>query len=407
MLNKYYLYLKYIFKFKELNSLNSTDVILMSHDFDLGFTYNKMKYATILDSLNYFLRSESISTLSIALPFSNYVKKSTFSNSFSVNGLIIRALIFEKLKVFLRISPKIHNNQIIKAWKKIISKTNVKIIIAIQPPIELCFASQMMNVIICDYQHGVLSNEGYYGLNYRRVYNNGGWPTYILCWDINSRNWIKNNIHEKVKAIVLGNPLIIRFSEKNIEDYFILDISQQLRLESSKIPTILVSLNWGFDLMVDEVNEIGMNLELFNYIKKNIFNCNWFVRIHPVLMKNNSYIRKVKKTFENFKNVEWKHSSSYPLPIVLANTDLHITSHSAVTLDAVNYGVITALLHKNKKLLLEYFSDQIHSGIAQIVEPNELNIHHWIINNINNNSVKLEVNQSSKKIVSFFKTLLN
>ena len=66
----------------------------------------------------------------------------------------------------------------------------MKIIIAVQPSVEMCIAAKKYKIKIfrCSAWDTVESEdpESYYSLNKRSLYQNSGWPDYILCRNMQS-----------------------------------------------------------------------------------------------------------------------------------------------------------------------------------------------------------------------------
>ena len=102
------------------------------------------------------------------------------------------------------------------------------------------------------------------------------------------------------------------------------------------------------------------------------------------VLQQNIYI------FRNCKNVFWDDISNFPLPLILKLTDIHLTSFSAVTIEASFFGIKTGLLYGKVDLLHEYFSNEIGNGHAEIINNNYESILKWI--NLNLKRVKKKNN---------------
>lgn len=392
--------LKSILKFNELDNLIEADIILLGNDYDRSFIFEGKMYSQILDSIDYYLKENELESIHLALPLSNKLGEITYSNVKGINGILNRAKIVNKIKhMFINNS----SNTLIKAWQKILKKINARYIISIQPPPELCIAAKIQNIIVFDFQHGVLSSEGYYGNNYRNNFGNRGWPEFILCWNQSSADWVKDNCPIELSVIVLGNPWFIRFTDRSLDDHLVTTYSLSNFFSESKRPKILISLQWGDN---SSTSILGIPTNLFDFIKNKGADFDWCLRIHPVLLHDSYLLSKFESTFKGINNVEWLSSSFSPLPLVLKNVKLHMTSHSALTVEASWFGIKTALLHEDIKLLNEYFHDEINSGIADIVPATFTNIEQWIIDNLNNSFViRSCFIDSPKSINKFIKAL--
>ena len=365
-----------------LNSLNffelkknKKDILFLCSDLDRNFVYNGLFYSPIIDSLNQLLSKINYNTLSINYPLSNLKISKIFGNVISVNGIMSRAIILNKF--FKR------GNFIIKAWQKILIKNQPKIIVGILPPPELCLAANSLNIKVIDLQHGVISDEGYYGQLYRKDFNNKGWPDWILCWDNKSYDWVKKNINQ-VKTKVIGNIWASRFLFIDAKDEMINNIFSSNNIENYiDKKNILITLQWDSDYLSHK-NNFGLSNELIDIIHNNN-EINWLIRFHPIQTKtlgNKVLFNHMSYIFRNCNNVFWDDISNFPLPLILKLTDLHLTSFSAVTIEASFFGIKTGLLYGKVDLLHEYFSNEISNGHAEIINNNHESILKWINSNL-------------------------
>jgi hypothetical protein len=157
--------------------------------------------------------------------------------------------------------------------------------------------ANILNISIADLQHGVFSDEGYYGKKYRDCCNQLGWPNHILCWDVESKEWLDKNIGKYVESMVIGNPWINRFIVKEKRDQLVNNEFNKFIRKFDNRPAILVSLQYGED--IDNLNFIGIPNGLFEYFKKNGSRFNWFFRIHPIVLNSKSFT----EIDENFKSL--------------------------------------------------------------------------------------------------------
>lgn len=134
--------LQYIWKIGEINRLHAAPVMLVCGDGDRGVVFSGKKYAQLLDSINDRLIEVGIATLTVSLPFSELSPDSAYGNAFSVNGLLARASVKNKIRRLIAVnSPLLHDSRV-EAWSRILDKVQPKRVIGIQPPSELCIAAQ-------------------------------------------------------------------------------------------------------------------------------------------------------------------------------------------------------------------------------------------------------------------------
>ena len=114
-----------------------------------------------------------------------------------------------------------------------------------------------------------------------------------------------------------------------------------------------------------------MSHELIEFIIDNTNNFNFLLRIHPILIDDNVFKNKVHEKFQNYNNIDWEYTSNTPLPLILKEIDIHITYSSSLTIEASWFGIKTALLSKDIKLLRDCFNNQINSGDAFLINDSK------------------------------------
>lgn len=334
-------------------------------------------YAQLLDSINDRLMTLGIDTISVSSPLS---KKSNinYRNPINVNGLMARALLWRKCQsVFFKLNSD--KDPTIRAWDSLLDHLNPKLIIGIQPSAELCIAAKAKGIWVADLQHGVISGEGYYGLSYRKPFDQSGWPSCILCWNHASLTWVKNNIGDHTRALVIGNPWFIRFINRSASDQL---VSSMLIYSISALRNrlkILVTPQWG--ALFEQHRPTGLPSGLLSFIRKSGQEYDWWIRAHPVMLNDvgrEKLFSTLKKEFSEHPNVYWEHVTDLSLPQILAQVDLHVTLSSAVTIEAGWFGIPTALLGNNVTDLMTWFGSEIKDGLAEILQAEHNCIAQWI-----------------------------
>ena len=111
----------------------------------------------------------------------------------------------------------------------------------------------------------------------------------------------------------------------------------------------------------------------------------------------------LKLEFGEYKNVFWENCTFLPLPLVLAQSDIHITVSSATTIEAGWFGVKTALLGNESEILKNWFSDEIANGLAEIVRAEGKCLIQWI--NTQTKIPKMQGQQDVSKV--YFNDFIN
>lgn len=371
--------IKHIFDIDDTNNISSADVLLICHDHDRGFEFNGKKYSQILDSINERLVAEGLSTITIASPFSQFFGDSAFGNVWAINGMMARAYLIRKISRLVRWPNSKRKDQVVDAWLNILKKINPKKIFGIQPSRELAIAAKKSGIWIADVQHGIIADDGYYGLINRILYDDCGWPDALLAWNEESANWINQESAGVVEGLTVGNPWHLRFIYPRESDLLVSQFKHSFLPSSFKRP-ILITLTWGMG-HYGVYPEIGIPQALIDVIQNNDLPYTWWIRIHPVQLNfsnSDHTINILRRLFGNCSNVSWEECTKLPLPLILSHASLHITMMSATTIEAEWYGVKTALLYEDENLLRTYLGSQISRGAAQAVPPESGAIIDWI-----------------------------
>lgn len=376
--------IKCLYQFGEFSNLRSSDVMLLCNDSSRSFTYNGKKYAPILDTINDILINSGLSTISVARPYSFLKPNQVYGNSVTVNGMHSRAALIEKFILLFKNRKVKQGSQIIDVWLKILKKINPKIIIGIQPSRELCIAAKSMGIWIADFQHGVITDDNYYSLKYREIYEQNGWPSCILCWDASSKNWIEKNYSEYVNSVVIGHPFVDRFVNKDPNDDLVRDSVFRLNFTDSESKNVLYTAQWQKSKKLTP-EAVGVTDFIQSMISTTDHDIKWWIRIHPVSMKKfgkNNVFKLMGKLFKGNSNVVWDSSTLEPLPLLLCKANLHVTYYSAATKEAALFSKKTALIAAKTDKVLDWFSHEIESGLATTVSQDTMILCDWINKNI-------------------------
>jgi hypothetical protein len=119
-------------------------------------------------------------------------------------------------------------------------------------------------------------------------------------------------------------------------------------------------------------------------IKRTHSKYNWLLRLHPVQImggEGKTCEEYLSREFGGFAGVEWRKASLAPLPILLSQTNLHITDMSSVVIEASWFGLPSALLNPclNKGGSLEnLYEHERKSGMATVLDQEVYSIESWI-----------------------------
>lgn len=378
-----------VFHGGDLLNIESCDVLLVRHDADCGYNYKGQAYSHILDSFGELCNYRGLKTQAIGTPYSRLVKDKAFNNPCTYNRVALKIKVLYYLKKTLQLK-KLSNEWIErqneKVWIEIITITKPKIIISIQPSIELCRIGKLFHIPVFDYQHGIIAAENpWYGEEFRCNEPKENLPVGYLCWDESSAEVIKTWVDEDIDVKVVGNPWFSRFLFPESHDDLVQSVLERKIFSPGK-PVILVSLSWGMDgfYTEDSFNKVMIN-ELENIILRTANQYNWMIRLHPVQLRGHegkTVDQYLTKTFGHLReSINWDLASELPLPIVLAQTTLHITDFSTVVTEASWFGIPSALLSpelKSDGIYSSYFESERNLGIAKLLPHCTESIFDWI-----------------------------
>tara|TARA_Y100001935_G_scaffold253855_1_gene261239 strand:- start:329 stop:1588 length:1260 start_codon:yes stop_codon:yes gene_type:complete len=354
--------------FIRIKKIPPVDILYSCHDVSRPLLLNGKYYSPLIDAL--IIKLNNYSNLTLASPFSKYSGNKASGNTVNLNLYVIVSLLrrlFTSGSITLKNTK---NDPLIKFYDKLYEQLNLKIIIAIQPSIEMCIAAKQNKIKIIDVQHGVIGTEessSYYSLDRRFLYKNSGWPDYILCRNMESyKNALK--LKDYTKPVLVGN--LNKFFYENIYPS-----KENTTLVKKKVKTILFTFQPYYNSLAFSKNNMHEGIIFPKALLKLILksNYNFVLKLHPIQIQNKnllkSYIKAFDKLFAGCKNVDFILCNQKPLEYSLANSDLHITFNSASLFDAIDYGLKTILLDHNLTRLNQYFGELMDSN-SVIVDPN-------------------------------------
>ena len=360
---------------------DDVDYLFICHDVHRHSKVDDKAYAPLLDPIVTELSTFG-RCLTLAAPFSTLYGEQCFGDVRNYNFIVLHAMI--KRAIFNR-SLKLlttEHDPLIKAYANMLSMIGPKIIIGIQPSIELCVAAKQHDITVFDMQHGVISDVNYYSLVKRQQFDQVGWPDAVLCWDKVSADRVKKLSSGYVKSRIIGNPAYHSKYGIRMKSHH---RSGKL-LNEEYTTNILVTLTYqDFDSRISYLRNfrdeffvgIGIPKQLVDLINSSpeIF---WRLRLHPVQTKFNQ--QKVHefldRTFVRSENIDWIHFSAVPLSAALSECSGHITVDSAASVDAAQNGVPTLLVScpgwSDKAKVYEHFGEYIAADVMKFTDASEL-----------------------------------
>ncbi len=249
----------------------------------------------------------------------------------------------------------IHMVILVKFFRKLFKRKNIKKLYTIcyysDTNNAAVIAANLQGISTIDIQHGLVTNHrAYSDFSPQKFYNS--LPGYFWSWDYTSachiNSWAKNTLHKSIEAF---NPWLCyagNFKTKIIK-------------KDNTKPRILITLQPTGKILDDFVAEtIKMTKEEYN----------WYIRLHPVQMQNKDRILGWFKEKGLFDIVNINEAGSLPLPVLLAQTDIHLTKFSSSFIEALQFGVPTIFTDVRGT---DYFAAYIKNGEAFSLDEYEQN----------------------------------
>ena len=391
MMSKYLYVLQAVLTPDNWQKIDQCDVLLVLGDGDCGYTYQGKSYAPLIDSLGDLCVNHGLKTGSVFTHFSKLTGINTYNPKTSYNRTaLIYALLSRMVQLIVGREKTMAwvNKRRANLWGNILEIAKPVCVIGIQPDEGLCRASKTKGIPIYDFQHGVIDDRHIcYGKDYCSNKIAENLVDGFLCWDESSASTLRKWAPQKgIEVKVVGNPWFSRFVFANKNDLLVQEVLNSGQIFRNDRPVVLVSLQWGMMDFIDK--STGFNGLMVDALKKTILETaatfNWLLRLHPIQMRgpektiSHNYLTH---TFGHLDSVEWQLSSELPLPVVLQQTDLHITDSSTVVVEAAWMGIRSALLNVNicpGGTAESYYSYERALGLAEVIMPETNIIKQWI-----------------------------
>ncbi|MCA5004089.1 hypothetical protein [Sphingobacterium bovistauri] len=382
-------------------------VLTVAHDNDRGYLYNGRYYSQLIDSIEDDLKQNGIQCLSVARIISSIKGDIAYGDVVSPEGAFARALITKRLKGLFNGKKYPYSHMEERIWGHILDETGAKKVIAILPSRELCVACHKRGIWVADVQHGVIANRHYwYGVDFRGNDPKNYLPSAFLVWDEPSAQVLeKYCIDKDVDVIRVGNRWVARFVPIKPADNMAKEIFHKERLEDTEKKTILVTLSWG---MMDVVNGI-IPSSLVELIKETSKEYRWLLRLHPNQLKGfatNEFKIFIDLFNAELKNhAEWERPSYMSLPVLLLQTDLHISWISSTAIEASQMGIKSAMLDsrlRTGEFQDDYYEYYRNKGMVDFIENDKEIIKKWIELNVSVDKIPddyTEFNENYNKVL--------
>jgi hypothetical protein len=361
-------------------------VLTVAHDNDRSLRHDGLWYSPLIDTIEDDLRLRQRECVSIARIISRIKGAIAYGNVLSPEGAFARALLVKRMAGRFARGAYPYSHMEEKVWGRILDETGARKVFGIQPSREMCVACHKRGVWVADVQHGVIGeSHPWYGIRFRGDDPKEWLPDAFIVWDAGSAAVIDRWAAAKgVQTIVTGNRWVARFLKRHPQDQLVSELfakfgSQLAAPEGRK--SILITLSWGSDRIPNGF----LPDALCDIIRSTQGEFDWKVRLHPNQL--NGFATHEGRRFNQFFEahlkglVEWEAPTRAPLPVVLSQTDLHLSWNSSVSIEASQSGIRSGLLDpalRDLNKLGDYYTYYRNKGMIDFLEPTQDAIIAWI-----------------------------
>lgn len=360
------------------------DVLTFACDNDRYIDLDGKMYSPLINTIEDRLSLKGLSCTSISRIASVIKGDLSCGRVYSPEGAFARAMIIKRLKGLLTKNGRYpFSHMEVKVWEHILDATKAKAVVAILPSRELCFVCRRRGLWVADIQHGVIADEHYwYGESFRKDDPVEWLPNAFMVWDGGSHKVIEKWAAMKgVNVDIIGNPWVYRFRNPSLEDVVVDKLSEKYYVERNGKPSVLVSLSWGGHGLDNRY----MHPSLEQFIRNTVNEYNWRIRLHPNQLRGFAadegagFVKYFNEAFPSGA-VEWKNTTSMPLPLLLSGIDLHVTWLSSVCMEASYFGVPSLVLSPKVQTgggAESYYNYLSEAGYVTKAMPDLENIEKW------------------------------
>jgi hypothetical protein len=344
----------------------------------------------ILEPIREYYKRNSYNAINLSYPLSYYHSSEVKGGAILLNGkaiIIILAELVEKLLLGHDIALQRKSNRRVKLLKSLLSKIKPNLIFAFQATPELCKAAHELNMAVVEPMHGmhVSPNDKIFRSSISGI-SREALPDAYLAYDGRTHATLSELIGDlSIDVFRIPHPWHVECNDYNST---IIDRKPSSIIFSTyRSIKILVTLQWGYAGERESLSNIIPNGVMHPALEKAIVENQhvlWLLRMHPVQLRTRGYRAHrnfVRSLSERHSNVEWRDATAFPLPIILANVQGHITMTSGSTGEAAIFGVPSLLLCPTLKAggaHSGWFSELVEEGLVEFGQLRTECITNWI-----------------------------
>jgi hypothetical protein len=378
-----------------VGSISCADVVILRHDADCGYLFEGKKYSQLADTLALKLHENGLTTLTIATPYSAYDPGVCYNDPVSMNRITFLGNICARALRYLTFGRKtMQISRMLRqwAWRRVIAKSKPRLVVGIQPPLELFEVCMREGIPCYDLQHGVVLPEELYYAALVEILRFSDQQVGILCWDEATVRKIRAATEENphVDTPLVGNLWVRRFLHPSSSDKLTQQAIGEAPLVTGK-PVILITLQWRLQELYrlrnvqETLSGWVMPQSLENIIRSTCDEFDWWIKMHPVAIgsrEGQQQLNYLTRTFGGLAGVHFgPEVLGTPLPALMKFAHAHLTDSSACTLEAQQFGLVTGLwnpIFEDTEVLKDWFPAVEGVGDIGFVNWQEDEILRWL-----------------------------
>lgn len=328
-------------------------VLFSCHDADRSMTVRGLRFSPLLEGVLQLIRELGFVSINLTHPQALFGSKQIRDSSITINYLSLSIRFRGVLHRVLHIGDyrQLTMNWETQLYHQIFQRLGPELIISIQPPPAMCRAARAMGLKVIEVMHGTTysSSDKIFGDHMARP--DEQLPNLLLCFDdVSHATLSKLCIGRDILAVKANDPWLhsIRLAQEQNPT------SQLLPTGHVSVPEkkVLITLQWGYD---------GERASLSNIIPNGILHpaleaafaatadsgTRFLLRMHPIQMNKPGYRhhrRYVESLAARYPNLEFKESSTRPLPLLLDEVSAHVTMCSSTVGEAAAAHVPSLML---------------------------------------------------------------
>ena len=316
--------------------LPHVDALLFGHDVNRAESLGGKAYSRLEESTAALLAERGITFAKVANQYSLLVGRRAWGHPHSVNRMAARNALTRVVA-----SPDAATAKWFAMYQRLLEQCRPKVIVTLSTPHELARAARRAGIPVVEIDHA--RGRGAPSA-IELALDPECMPNVLVVFDETTYKGLKPLELKGMELQLCRDPWLARFQRPQGT------LPEEWRFPLASRPThprrVLVTLQWGWPAQSLLVKGF-LPKPIAELINRRLDDTYWFLRLHPVHLRKLGYrhVRShLRSITRRFPNVDWKVSSSIPLPSMLQESTHHVTWASNSSVEAAQLGIPSALL---------------------------------------------------------------